>query len=266
MGVIISSAVLPTTLTLLWSRQNKWAAMLSPLLGLACSLIAWLVTTSKEFDGVLNTATLGANNPMLAGNVVALLSPCIFIPVLTFAFGADNYDWKTMAAIRKGDDHDMADSAGIDLEDIPGEANNTADEEVEEQRNLLCASKIAKTTCVVLTISLLILWPMPMYGSSYIFSKGFFTGWVVVGILWLFCSLFCVGLYPLFEGRHSMIHTVKSIYLDATGKQHPSKHHRNLTMMEGQTAEKDDRTQTRPESKQATSASDEKAEGVINVS
>lgn len=260
MGVVISSSVLPATLTLMWSKQNKWAAMLSPPLGLACSLIAWLVTTSKESDGVFNTATLGANNPMLAGNVVALLSPLLFIPVLTFAFGADNYDWKTMAAIRKGDDHDMADAAGVDLEDIPGEANNTVTQEAEEQRNLLRASKIAKTTCVILTISLLVLWPMPMYGTSYIFSKGFFTGWVVVGILWLFCSLFCVGLYPLFEGRHSLFHTVKSIYLDVTGKQHPSKHHRNITMTKGETAETSDITQTGSKSKQVMLASDESAE------
>jgi Na+/proline symporter len=86
MGVIISSAVLPATLTLMWKGQNKWAAMLSPPLGLCCSLIAWLVTAKKQ-GGSLSVATTGANNPMLAGNVVALLSPLIFIPVLTLIFG-----------------------------------------------------------------------------------------------------------------------------------------------------------------------------------
>ena len=65
------------------------------------------------------------------------------------------------------------------------------------------------------------LWPMPMYGSGYVFSKEFFTGWVVVGILWLFCSTFCVGLYPLWEGRHSMAHTFKGIVRDLTGKGKP---------------------------------------------
>ena len=29
---------------------------------------------------------------------------------------------------------------------------------------------------------------MPMFGSAYVFSKPFFTGWVVVGILWIFFS------------------------------------------------------------------------------
>lgn len=46
----------------------------------------------------------------------------------------------------------------------------------------------------------------------------FFTGWVSVGILWLFCSSFCVGLFPLWEGRHSMANTFKGIVRDLTGK------------------------------------------------
>lgn len=66
---------------------------------------------------------------------------------------------------------------------------------------------------------------MPMYGSGYIFSKKFFTGWVVVGILWIFCSLFAVGLFPVFEGRKTLVNTVKFIYLDVTGKKHPKAMH-----------------------------------------
>lgn len=66
---------------------------------------------------------------------------------------------------------------------------------------------------------------MPMYGSGYIFSKPFFTGWVTVGIIWIFCSFFAVGLFPVFEGRHTLAHTFKSIFLDITGKSHPKTIH-----------------------------------------
>jgi Na+/proline symporter len=58
-GVIISSAVLPATLTLMWKKQNAIAAALSPVLGLASSLIAWLVTAKKEF-GNISVASTGA--------------------------------------------------------------------------------------------------------------------------------------------------------------------------------------------------------------
>ena len=95
-----------------------------------------------------------------------------------------------------------------------------------EQRQLSRSAKIARTLTVVLTLCLLILWPMPMYGSGYIFSKSFFTGWVAVGILWLFCSSFCVGLYPLWEGRKTSSHTIKAIFLDLTGKRKPTLHGR----------------------------------------
>jgi SSS family transporter len=162
MGVIISSAVLPACLTLLWAGQNKWAATLSPPLGLCCSLIAWLVTTSKENNGVLTVDTLGMNYPMLAGNVVALLSPCIFIPLLTLIFGLDHYDWVSMMEIRKGDDHDLTDAAGIDLELTVGNSRQSEVEMREEQKKLLRSSKIAKWMTVVLTLCLLVLWPFPM--------------------------------------------------------------------------------------------------------
>lgn len=58
-GVIISSAVLPATLTLMWNKQNLAAAALSPILGLACSLIAWLVTAKKQY-GNLSVASTGS--------------------------------------------------------------------------------------------------------------------------------------------------------------------------------------------------------------
>ncbi|KAL8658044.1 MAG: hypothetical protein Q9226_001333 [Calogaya cf. arnoldii] len=232
MGVIISSAVLPAALTLLWSQQNMIAATLSPILGLLCSLIAWLVTAKREY-GDLSVASTGANNPMLAGNVVALLSPLIFVPVLTYAFGKQNYDYKSMALIRLGDDSDVAAMADVDLELIPGAIGATPEETAAEREKLRRASIIAKTMTGILTLALLILWPMPLYGTGYVFSKKFFTGWVVVGILWLFCSTFCVGLYPLWEGRHSMANTFRGIARDLTGKGKPR--------MQGRTVELDEK-------------------------
>lgn len=59
MGVIISSAVLPATLTLLWDKQNWVAAAFSPILGLCTSLIAWLVTTKKLY-GTFTVTTTGS--------------------------------------------------------------------------------------------------------------------------------------------------------------------------------------------------------------
>ena len=261
-GVIISSAVLPASLTLMWKKQNAIAATLSPVLGLACSLIAWLVTAQKE-SGNLSVASTGSkyvnfpplpgsssppwppiplsmltiqlsSNPMLAGNVVALLSPIIFIPVLTYAFGPQNYDYKSMALIRLGDDADIAEAEHVDVESIPHHVAGLTPEEVaKEQAKLSRASLIAKTLTGVMTLALLILWPMPMYGSGYIFSKPFFTGWVSIGILWLFFSAACVGIYPLWEGRHSMAHTFGGIAKDLMGRGRTKRRVGETQVMEG---------------------------------
>jgi Na+/proline symporter len=59
MGCIISSAVLPATLTLMWKDQNWIAAALSPPLGLAVALVAWLVT-AKSTCGTLGVSCTGS--------------------------------------------------------------------------------------------------------------------------------------------------------------------------------------------------------------
>jgi hypothetical protein len=83
-----------------------------------------------------------------------------------------------MKDIKRADDSDLAAAAHLDLEVIPGGHVETANEEAEEQATLERAAKIARYLTVFLTLALLVLWPMPMYGSGYIFSKKFFTGWV----------------------------------------------------------------------------------------
>lgn len=150
MGVLISAAVVPATLTILWPGQNKWAAALSPLLGTASAVAAWLVT-AKKTCGALDVACTGSNDAMLAGNLVALLSPLLFVPVLTLAFGLDSYDWKSMMEISQGDDRDMLEASGLDEEAqqqvaAPPQAGSSED----EQRKLDKAFKVAYTTSIAL--------------------------------------------------------------------------------------------------------------------
>ncbi|KAL1952743.1 hypothetical protein VTO42DRAFT_4300 [Malbranchea cinnamomea] len=219
-GVNISSAVVPVASSLILKDQNWIAAAFSPILGLVCSITAWLVTAKKEY-GVLTVETTGANHPMLAGNVAALLSPVIFVPILTFAFGRQNYDWESMRNIRLADDADIVPTAQDD-KGITSRAISAAEIQTEEEvKKLNRTAKIARILTVSVTICLLILWPMPMYGSSYVFSKRFFTGWVTVGFIWLFGTTFGVVLYPLWEGKSTMKRTVTGILADITGRKKP---------------------------------------------
>jgi hypothetical protein len=58
-----------------------------------------------------------------------------------------------MMEIRRGDDHDLADAAGLDLEEIPGGHSETRVEFEEEQKKLERAGKISKTATVVMVSS-----------------------------------------------------------------------------------------------------------------
>lgn len=247
MGVIISGCVLPAALTLLWDRQSWAAATFSAPIALAFSLTAWLVT-AKKTCGSLDVDCTGSNIPMLAGNVTSLLAPAVLIPILSLAFRSPKYDWVSMRELRKGDDSDLAAAAHVDLELVPGGQSGQSDhEEQQEQHMLLRASRIARTMTVLMTLALIILWPMPMYGTGYVFSKKFFTGWVVVAIMWLFFSAFCVVIYPVIEGRHTMKRTIAAVWKDITGRGGPPLHGRATV---AETAEVEEVVRDKPEKRE----------------
>lgn len=237
MGVIISSAVFPAAMTLLSKRQNKVAATVSPVLGTACAIASWLGVTKAQFGSVTYENSF-MDDPMLVGNVVALLSPLIFVPVLTLIFKPDNYDWELLKNIKRVNEEDEIDEAENDspammdpqgMHPLKSQVTSVAHAIADEKRNSVLAeeeavlkrsSKIAGIVCVIVALSLIILWPMPMYGTGYIFSQRFFTGWVVVGIIWLFLSAFMVIIYPLYEGREGIYTSLRGIYWDCTGQTH----------------------------------------------
>lgn len=124
-----------------------------------------------------------------------------------------------MKQIRLGNDADVGTPANMDPEAVASRPQTlSVEDEAAEQAKLLRASKIAKSTTAALTAILLVLWPMPLYGTGYVFSLKFFSGWVVVGIIWLMCSTLAVGVYPLWEGRHSLKHTFTPIWKDLSGR------------------------------------------------
>ncbi|TDZ61839.1 putative urea active transporter 1 [Colletotrichum trifolii] len=218
MGVCISSAVLPATLTLLWSGQSWAAATFSPIIGITLSMTAWLVTAKIKY-GELTVESTGANTPMLAGNLTSLLSPVVFVPLLTFIppFKPQKYDWQSMLNIRQADDQDLTDATNGDVENVREARLQHVGNSQEEKIKLDRAAKIARWLTVAVTLILLVLWPMPLYGSGYIFSKTFFTGWVVVGITWLFMSVIIVVFLPVYESRSTIVRTSRMMFKGMLG-------------------------------------------------
>ncbi|EPY49600.1 urea transporter [Schizosaccharomyces cryophilus OY26] len=197
MGVLVCPAVIPATCVMLSTRASKLAITLSPVLGLISSVVCWLVVASAQGSGKLTIDTTGANNPMLAGNVVGLLSPVVYLIVLSF-LKPEKYNFKEL--LDKFEMH-----------------YDSEEEKILQKKKLNRASIISKIAATAVAGVFIILWPWPMYGSKYIFSKRFFTGWVVVGLIWIFFTVFSVGIFPLWEGRNDIYHIVKRMIVSAFG-------------------------------------------------
>ncbi|KAI7890476.1 Sodium:solute symporter family-domain-containing protein [Mucor mucedo] len=226
MGVLISSAVVPLTMTLLWSKQSKAAAIASPIIGFIAAVGTWLGVTSNMY-GEITVNTTSQNYPMMAGNIVALVSP-IFITVAISLIKPDHFNFDATRDIQQVDDSNQEQIAG-DFDErnpkpavavaVAAEAVTNSEEEMEAMAK---SSRFAKVSSIVLSLVLFLLWPLPMFLSKYVFSKSFFTGWVVVSIIWVFASTIAVGIYPIYESRQTIASVFAEIWRDITGKRVPN--------------------------------------------
>lgn len=59
------------------------------------------------------------------------------------------------------------------------------------------AFNFAIISSVALTIILIIIWPLPMYGTRYVFSRPFFTFWVAISMIWAIIATIACTIYPV---------------------------------------------------------------------
>lgn len=234
MGLLIGGAVFPTAFAITWRKQSKAGAISGCLAGLAAGIIAWL-TTAKHYYGAINITTTGLEYPTLAGNLAAIMTGLI-VSVTVSLIKPANFDWEVTRSInaavtdgvatqdgvvtpRNASTPDLSDggeekgatksqpattpaAATSDKNELPAHLAPTAPEE-DDPRTLRRAFKLACISAFVLTFIMDFLLPMPMFFSEYIFSKGFFTGWVVVSFIWVFASSAISCLLPIWETRRS---------------------------------------------------------------
>lgn len=230
MGVLISSAVLPVTFSLMWKKQSATAAIVAPLGGLVISITAWLVC-AKLYSGEITLATTGTDQAMLAGNLGALISGGV-ISVIISLIKPDNYTFEGTRALQQVTDDSpggmpstdsASDDGSLDEKKKGGEKAEVTSVDVpapkggwtfsaEEDAKLAKASRFARWSSGVLTVILILLWPLPMFFSNYVFSKGFYTGWVVLSIVWAICSTIAVTIYPIWESRGAIAEVGRGIW------------------------------------------------------
>ncbi|KAI9745919.1 MAG: hypothetical protein M1818_000600 [Claussenomyces sp. TS43310] len=202
-GIFVDSAIVPSACTIFWKKQSRYAVILSPLLSSCAAILAWLLT-AKTHSGYLSIPTLSTNLPLVAGNMMSLCGPIVLTPLITY-LKPDNYDFELLKNIKQADDATDGDAHISDEISRPAQIEAVQEAARHSEDSLLLnARKWALACSIFATLSYLILWPIPMYATSYVFSKPFFRGWVVVLFLWAFYASCTIMLLPIWQGRESI--------------------------------------------------------------
>ena len=215
MGLLIGGAVFPAAFAITWKGQTSAGALSGAISGLAAGLIAWL-TTAHQYFGAVTVSTTGEEYSTLAGNLAAIMTGLIVTVVVSLS-RPESYSWEstrsintsvlTAASSQSSTEADPKDQSTPDAKPIPStptlhdeEKGAKADLAVEEEpTKLRRAFKVACIASFLLTFIMDFLIPMPMFFSHYIFSQGFFTAWVVITFIWVFCSAAITTILPLVE-------------------------------------------------------------------
>lgn len=171
-GVVTCPGIFPLILTILWNKQSSLAAIISAIAGLATGLGTWLGTAQALFGEVTVDST-GQTLPCMYGTVASALSPLLYTIILSLIW-PDNYDWA-----RFTDEKLLLDSDNSPEEserEVPirqgnkGGILNDASEVVYDQTDLRW-QRYALFWSLFSFFGIWVIWPLPMYGAKYIFSK-----------------------------------------------------------------------------------------------
>lgn len=199
LGVLTCPGIFPTAFTILWKRQSKAAAIVSPLLGMVTGIATWL-GSAYALEGTISIASTGAIVPCVWGTVISALSPLVYSPVITI-FKPENFDWSEFRKERLA--FEVSDTASV----ISRRSSSIARADIEiqtqspdQQIQLKRWGRIATYWALATFFGHWVLWPLPMYASKYVFGKGFYAAWLIIAIIWLWGTLFIVGFYPIIDG------------------------------------------------------------------
>jgi urea-proton symporter len=204
MGIVIGSAVIPLWNLMTWKKASGTGAVLAAWGGFGLALVCWLIAAQVQ-AGKITIDTLGTNEVMLSGNLVAIISSGIIHYVYSVFIDPQDYDFSEL------DKH-----ITLVEQDLRGLTD-------EEKDPVL----IAKTERWItrrgwaLTILLVIVWPL-MSVPAGVFSRSYFSFWVMVAIAWGFGAAIIIVVLPLSESSDDIGRLFTGIYYAVTGKQAPA--------------------------------------------
>ncbi|EGV63817.1 hypothetical protein PSN45_004112 [Yamadazyma tenuis] len=234
-GIIVNVNVGAIIFTLFWKKVSGFAYMAGTILSTLISVAVWMGYTVSQ-SGYVSLSTLSTNEALAAGNTMAIGVPFLLIPLFTLIKPAD-FDWDIWLDIKQDDNSDFNKEHGLTNILSQDEATKAIlDERNRLDKELNRQSKIGFGLTILFVLFFLILFPLPLYGSKYVFSKSFFRGWIVVMFLWGFFAAITIILLPLWDGRQSLKRLFDIVVLKKT-EEKPLGDIYFVKSLEGQTIE-----------------------------
>ena len=189
MGILIGSAVIPIALTILWKRTNRVAATAGAVIGLLVAVTTWVSVAASlpEYNGVVDLTSLGHNYSMLFGNVAGILTGGA-VAIIGSLASKTTFDWKDLKEKITLVEISAAQSAQV----------------TENEETLKRAFKFSLKGGGLMTLILIIAWPMPLIASNFVFDQFAYGAWVAISVVWVSVAAGFIILLPVIEARHGI--------------------------------------------------------------
>lgn len=189
MGIVIGSSVIPLWNMMTWSKASGRGAIIAAWVGCASAFISWIIAAYIQ-SGTVTVATLGKNEPMLTGNLFALL----FSGLIHFVYSLiwpQNFDMST-----------LNDRIPLIEQDLSGLGPEERDPKLLKNAYWWIISR-----GWFLAILLIVIWPLLSIPAKT-FTKPYFAFWVWVSVVWGFSAAIIVTFLPIAESEAQILNFI----------------------------------------------------------
>ena len=187
MGVVIGSAVIPLWNLMTWKKASGTGAVIAAWSGLVLAVVGWIVAAVIQ-SGSVSVDTLGTNEVMLSGNLIAICMSGIIHFIYSTVIDPQDYDFSELDS-----------KINLVEEDLSG-----LGAEQQDPVELEKAYKWITRRGYVLTLILIIVWPLLSVPAG-VFTESYFAFWVLVAILWGFGAALVITILPLIESSDEIL-------------------------------------------------------------
>lgn len=228
MGVVIGSAVIPLWNLMTWNKASGTGAVVAAWGGLVLALTGWLVGAQIQ-SGEISVSSLGTNEVMLSGNLIAICSSGIIHYMYSKFFDPQEYDFST-----------LDDNIKLVEEDTRGLTN-----EEQDKVMLRRAERWITRRGYILTFILIIVWPLLSVPAG-VFTKDYFAFWVLVALAWGFGAAIIITFLPLVESAEEISTALSGLWYMVICRTAPQATDPNLEENEAKELEEDEAAPEEP--------------------